>query len=123
MAEDFKPRPQNNDEYVQAEIPSAVEDPEGNALVLKHIMIHGPNWRATSPCWKNGSCSKRYPKPYNHQTRRGEDSYPIYRRRSPEMGGHKSHQEGRNETITSKWVVPHNMTLLKLINFHINVEI
>ena len=121
MTEESKPRPQNYDEYVQAEIPSANEDPEGNALVLKH-MIHGPNCRATSPCWKNGSCSKRYPKPYNHQTRCGEDSYPIYRR-SPEMGGQQSHQEGRNETITSKWVVPYNMTILKLFNSHINVEI
>lgn len=122
MEEESKPRPQNYDDFVQAEIPNKVEHPEEHELVLTH-MIHGPNCNSTSLCWKNGSCSKRYPKPYSDETRCGYDSYPIYRRRSPEMGGHQGYKEGRNEPITSKWVVPYNMTLLKLFNCHLNVEI
>ncbi|XP_076043746.1 uncharacterized protein LOC143026849 [Oratosquilla oratoria] len=60
MDEESKPRYQNYDDYVQAEIPSRDEDPEGYALVLKH-MIHGPNCNGASPCWRNESCSKRKP--------------------------------------------------------------
>ena len=86
---------------------------EGHQLVLQH-MIQGPYCTNRSPCWKDGRCSKRYPKHYNEHTRCGEDSYP-------EMGGH---QEGRpHQNITNEWVVPRNLWLLKLFKCHLNVEI
>ena len=118
-----KPRPQDFDRLVQAEIPDPPVDPELHELVLKH-MIHGPYCNNTTPCWKNGSCSKRFPKPFIERTRCGDDSYPLYRRRSPDMGGFQGHKRGRqNRPITSDWVVPYNAQLLKLLKCHINVEI
>ncbi|XP_059168222.1 uncharacterized protein LOC131950184 [Physella acuta] len=123
LDEETKPRPNVYDQYVQAEIPNPLEDAEGHALVLRH-MIHGPNCCVTSPCWKNGACSKRYPKSFAEHTMCGEDSYPVYRRRSVDMGGFFGYKEGREGTpITSEWVVPHNMQLLKIFNCHLNVEV
>ncbi|XP_078251965.1 uncharacterized protein LOC144591820, partial [Rhinoraja longicauda] len=118
-----KPRPRDVDRFVQAEIPDPQLDPELHGLVLKH-MIHGPYCNHTSQCWKNGRCSKRFPKPFIESTRCGDDSYPMYRRRSPDMGGFQGHQERRrHRPITSEWVVPYNAQLLKLFQCHLNVEI
>ncbi|XP_078280432.1 uncharacterized protein LOC144607444 [Rhinoraja longicauda] len=97
--------------------------PELHGLVLKH-MIHGPYCKHISQCWKNGRCNKRFPKPFIESTRCGDDSYPMYRRRSPDMGGFQGHQERRrHRPITSEWVVPYNAQLLKLFQCHLNVEI
>ncbi|XP_078251661.1 uncharacterized protein LOC144591268 isoform X1 [Rhinoraja longicauda] len=118
-----KPRPRDVDRFVQAEIPDPQLDPELHGLVLKH-MIHGPYCKHTSQCWKNGRCNKRFPKPFIESTRCGDDSYPMYRRRSPDMGGFQGHQERRrHRPITSEWVVPYNAQLLKLFQCHLNVEI
>ncbi|XP_076055107.1 uncharacterized protein LOC143033489 [Oratosquilla oratoria] len=61
MDEESKPRPQNYDDYVQAEIPSRNEDPEEYALVLKH-MIHGPNCNDASPMLEKWELFKEVPK-------------------------------------------------------------
>lgn len=87
-----KLRKQEYDKFVQAEIPDQNKDPENHELGLKH-MIHDPNCSNNSPCWKDGTWSKRYPKPFNVHALYGEDSYPVYRRRSPGMGGFEGHQE------------------------------
>ncbi|XP_078276218.1 uncharacterized protein LOC144605050 [Rhinoraja longicauda] len=118
-----KPRPRDVDRFVQAEIPDPLVDPELQGLVLKH-MIHGPYCKHTSACWKNGRCSKSFRKPFIESTRCGDDSYPMYRRRSMDMGGFQGHQEGRRDRpITSEWVVPYNAQLLKLFQCHMHVEI
>ncbi|XP_055521948.1 uncharacterized protein LOC129716088 [Leucoraja erinacea] len=123
LDEASKPRPQQYERFVQAEIPDPQADPELHKLVLKH-MIHGPFCKATSRCWKEGRCTKRFPKPFVESTMSGDDSYPLYRRRSPAMGGFQGHQEGRSlQTITSNWVVPYNAELLKAFKCHLNVEI
>ncbi|XP_055514228.1 uncharacterized protein LOC129710949 [Leucoraja erinacea] len=95
LDEASKPRPQQYERFVQAEIPDPQADPELHKLVLKH-MIHGPFCKATSRCWKEGRCTKRFPKPFVESTMYGDDSYPLCRRRSPAMGGFQGHQEGRS---------------------------
>uniref|UniRef100_UPI00358FCE54 uncharacterized protein n=1 Tax=Myxine glutinosa TaxID=7769 RepID=UPI00358FCE54 len=68
LDEASKPRPQDYDRFVQAEIPDPDEDPEGHRLVLKH-MIHGPYCSTATGCWKNGACRHRYPRSYAPYTR------------------------------------------------------
>jgi hypothetical protein len=61
---------------------------------------------------------KRYPKEFLEETRRGNDSYPEYRRRFDEPIS-----ISRNKSIDSRWVVPYNPWLLLKYDCHINVEI
>jgi hypothetical protein len=74
--------PEEYDSVVSAEIPNVQCEPHLHAAVLKH-MIHGPcgTLNHRSPCMKDGHCKKRYPKEFLNETRRGNDSYPQYRRR------------------------------------------
>ena len=56
----------------------------------------------------------------------GTDSYPEYRRRSPEDGGHTVVlREGtdREEILDNRRVVAHNVYLLMKYRCHINVEV
>ncbi|XP_032886792.1 uncharacterized protein LOC116979290 [Amblyraja radiata] len=123
LDEATKPGPNDFDRFVQAEIPDPQVAPELHELVLKHT-IHGLFCNHTSPCWKKGACSKKFPKPFIASTRCAHNSNALYRRRSPDMGGFLGHQEGRqHRPITSDCVVPYNAQLLKLFKCHINVEI
>ena len=95
--------------------------------VLTH-MIHGPCGaiNSKSPCMTNGVCTKRFPKPFQHETMVDEETaHPMYRRRSPEQGGQMAHITINSQVVTidNRWVVPYNPFLLCTFNCHINVEI
>ena len=107
----------NIDLYVIAEIPHPDEHPELHQLVVRH-MIHGP---CGPSCMIDGKCSKGFPKPFRLETEVAENSYPLYRRRSPEMGGHVA-VKGRR-VVTNQWVVPFNPWLLRQFTCHLNIEI
>ena len=78
---------------------------------------------------QDGHCGKRYPKQYMTETQLGTDSYPLYRRRSPDNGGQVSNNTMRiggsrvDQEIDNRWIVPYNKLLLRSMNCHCNVEL
>jgi hypothetical protein len=112
------PTPAIIDSYISAEIPDYTEDPLGYALV-EEFMVHGPcgKYNPNSPCMKNGVCSKHYPKEYNEETTIDGFGFPVYRRRN---NGRYVVKNGVH--LDNKWIMPHNMALLKMLQAHINVE-
>ncbi len=83
-------------------------------------MLHGPCGVAqkSTPCFRDGKCSKKFPKAFSAVTTTAEHGYPLYRRgdngRFVNVGGAK---------LDNRWVVPYNPYLLLKYNAHINVEI
>jgi len=69
----------------------------------------------------NGSCSKRYPRPFSKDTHTADDGYPQYRRRAPSDGGFSLEINGVK--IDNQWVVPYNPVLSRTFMAHINVEL
>ncbi|PWZ31935.1 putative ubiquitin-like-specific protease 1B [Zea mays] len=63
------------------------------------------------------SCKNHYPRPFSDTTLQGKDSYPIYRRRDDDRK-----ENVRGCELDNRWVVPYNPYLLRLFNYHINVE-
>ncbi|UYV64484.1 hypothetical protein LAZ67_3000923 [Cordylochernes scorpioides] len=121
-----KLRPTQIDSVICAEFPDPIQDPLLYNIVVKN-MIHGPcgEYNPVSPCMKNSSCSKKYPKQFLLETQTNENGYPLYRRRAPEAGGFtaKVRIRGREEvTIDNRWVVPYSPLLSKMFCAHINVE-
>ncbi|XP_067931940.1 uncharacterized protein [Watersipora subatra] len=122
-------RPEQVDCVISAEIPNRVEDPELFEIVTKH-MVHGPCGQLNpgSPCMKDGTCTKKYPKALIKDTVTGIDGYPLYRRRSADDGGFtKQHTlravgEAYEITLDNRWIVPYCPLLSKVFNAHINVE-
>ncbi|CAN6571616.1 unnamed protein product [Malus baccata var. baccata] len=115
----------NPDEYdriVRAEIPNKDIEPQLYNVVLKH-MIHGPCGihNPQSPCMKNGSCKRKYPKPFAPVTVQGNDSYPIYQRQGNRLLVSLDRQG--NIMVDNSWVIPYNPWLLLRYDCHINVEI
>lgn len=106
------------DSFIQVEIPDPQTDPLGYALVSEH-MIHGPcgTLNLSYPCMKNGSCSKFFPKSFRTESAIGKDGFALYKR--PDNG--RFIIKG-NIRLDNRWVVPHNIFLLKKYNAHINVE-
>ncbi|UYV75392.1 hypothetical protein LAZ67_13000113 [Cordylochernes scorpioides] len=114
------------DSVICAEFPDPIQDPLLYNILVKN-MIHGPcgEYNPVSPCMKNSSCSKKYPKQFLLETQTNENDYPLYRRRAPEAGGFtaKIKIRGREEvTIDNRWVVPYSPLLSKMFCAHINVE-
>ncbi|XP_073046401.1 uncharacterized protein [Primulina eburnea] len=109
------------DSIVRAEIPSQTEEPNLHKAVVHH-MIHGPcgSISPNCPCMVNGKCKKNFPKPFVEYTSRGNDSYPLYRRRE---GGQVSIPNNDDVFIDNGWVVPYNPWLLLKYDCHINVEV
>ena len=66
---------------------------------------------------KNGKCSKNYPKLFHSETSFDSDGYPLYWRRDNGIQVWKN-----NVQLDNRWVVPHNLTVLKKYQAHINVE-
>ena len=113
---------QEVDRLVCAELPDQNVHPQLFDVVTS-CMLHGVCGPG-SACFKDGRCSKNFPKPFRHQTSMGEDSYPLYRRRSPEDGGKTftKYVRGQGTVFDNRWVVPYNAYLLLCYNAHINVE-
>ncbi|CAG9765932.1 unnamed protein product [Ceutorhynchus assimilis] len=109
--------PEIVDRYISAEIPDFQEEPILHNIVLGN-MVHGPcgDWCLT----EEKTCSKNYPKQFREETTMDENGYPYYRRRNPGMSFKRSSD---GYVCDNRYVVPHNPTLLKLFNGHINVEV
>src|SRR5438128_2021603 len=69
------------------------------------------------PMHEEGKCSKFYPKDFGQHIVFSENGFAIYRRRST---GNFIRREQHN--LDNRWVVPHNLNLLKKYQAHINVE-
>ncbi|XP_055714384.1 uncharacterized protein LOC129808622 [Phlebotomus papatasi] len=115
--------PQQVDDCIRAEIPivndtSSRADKEYAKLVKRHMM-HGPCGAdlPSDRCWRDGRCSKKFPKEFHEATTFRTNGYPIYRRRD---NGASMMRDGRR--LDNRWVVPHNRYLLEVYNCHINVE-
>ncbi|XP_020970360.1 uncharacterized protein LOC107621388 [Arachis ipaensis] len=106
------------DEFICAELPNPLKFPALYNVVTKY-MIYGPcgRLRPSSPCMKDGKCSKFYPKRFVDQMRFDEDGYPIYRCRN--MG---VTVKINDVDIDNKFVVPYNPLLLMKYQAHINLE-
>lgn len=107
------------DEYISAELPDKDVDKEGFELVERH-MIHGPcgRMRPTSPCMDKEDCTKNYPKPLSDHTRIDKSGFVVYRRRADT----NALVVKGNIQLNNQFVVPHNLSLLKKYQAHINVE-
>jgi hypothetical protein len=110
--------PSDVDYDISAELPDPSVDPLGFSLV-QEFMLHGPCGDAnpSNACMKNGSCSKRYPKPYRSETSYDLDGYLLYRRHENGIVARKG-----SVNLDNRWVVPHNINDLKKYQCHINVE-
>ncbi|AQK41222.1 hypothetical protein ZEAMMB73_Zm00001d024457 [Zea mays] len=111
--------PDQYDTVISAELPDKNRFPELFDMVVKHMM-HGPcgHLNMQNTCMKNGSCKCHYPRLFGETTLQGKDSYPIYRRRDD---GQKVRVRGHD--LDNRWVVPYNPTLLRMYDYHINVEV
>ncbi|CAN7120710.1 unnamed protein product, partial [Brassica rapa subsp. narinosa] len=107
------------DQYISAELPNKETDREGFELVERHMM-HGPcgRDRPKSPCMEKGECTKNYPKSYSDNTRIDKSGFVVYKRRADE----RSSVLKGDTTIGNQYVVPHNLSLLKKYQAHINIE-
>ncbi|XP_060212641.1 uncharacterized protein LOC132640178 [Lycium barbarum] len=84
-------------------------------------MMHGPcgTLNPTNSCMKKkGYCKFKYHKSYANETSKGQNSYPIYRRRDT-----GKFVKIRAQYLDNSWVVPYNPYLLSKFNCHINVEV
>ena len=125
---DDKPRQDQIDDCVSAEVPDPEADPELHAIVSTK-MVHGPcgalNPRAA--CMRDGACSKKFPKSFQRETVVPERGYPLYQRTAPEDGGFTTEprrQRGADaHRLDSRWVVPYNPFLLRALKAHVNVEV
>ena len=113
--------PDQIDSCIRAELPDETEDPVLFQIVSRH-MLHGPcgTLNPSSPCMKDGMCTKRYPRQFVQDTQTGRDGYPLYRRRNPQQGGFTV-TKGQVE-YDNRWVVPYCPLLSRIFNAHINVE-
>jgi len=83
-----KIQPDEINYIIVAELPDKEEDPALLDIMIKS-MTHGlcGQGNITSPCMKNGICSKKYPRRFVSETQTGEDGYPVYRHRDVNNGG------------------------------------
>ncbi|CAN6931205.1 unnamed protein product [Brassica oleracea] len=104
---------------ISAELPNKTDDPVWFALVERHMM-HGPcgKDRPSSPCMSNQVCSKKYPRRYTDSTTIDKSGYIIYRRRQEDPN---FVLEGKTR-LDNRFVIPHNIDILKKYESHINVE-
>jgi hypothetical protein len=112
------PAPNDINKIISAEIPDPVNASELYNLVKTHMM-HGPCGVGTTnpPCYKDGKCSKYYPKKFQPTTVVDQDGYPVYRRRD---NGYTIEKNGI--FMDNRNVVPHNPQLLLKYHAHINME-
>lgn len=105
------------DQYITAELPDIVSEPELYDIVMK-TMVHGPcNVNNPNlPCIQNGTCIKKFPKCFSEKTSIIGGEYPIYQRRSNVKTIYK------NKSIDNSWIIPYNKYLTKKYACHINVE-
>ena len=75
----------------------------------------------------DGHCSKRYPAQYITETHLRADSYPLYRKKSPNSGRKVSNINTRkgdsrvDQEIDNRWIIPHSILLLRSTICHCSV--
>ncbi|XP_020970164.1 uncharacterized protein LOC107620407, partial [Arachis ipaensis] len=119
MSNEFKPQtPDDIDKHITAEIPDENERPNLHRAI-QNYMVHGPcgPYNKNSPCMKNGSCSKFYPKEFRQRTLIDEAGFSKYRRTDNGRTVKK-----RECVLDNKFIVPYNLELLLKFGCHINVE-
>ncbi|XP_057292374.1 uncharacterized protein LOC130619401 [Hydractinia symbiolongicarpus] len=91
------------DSLICARIPDQNQDAELYDII-KSCIIHGPcgHLNNTSPCMKEGECTKHFPKQSNEGTVINVDDYPMYHR--PDNG---RTVRIRNFDVDNRWVVPY----------------
>jgi hypothetical protein len=106
---EYEITPEIIDTWISAEIPDPIQDPLGYVLISEHMM-HGPcgELNEKCPCMKKGKCSKYYPKEFHDETNFTDNSFTQYRRRDT-----KIYIRRDNHNLDNRWVVPHNLLLLK----------
>ncbi|XP_028071847.1 uncharacterized protein LOC114274174 [Camellia sinensis] len=107
------------DKLVCAEFPDPKDDPM-LFETIKCCMVHGSCGARNpqAPCMENGRCTKKYPRAFTETTIMDQDGYPIYRRRN-----NGQVHTVRGQEVDNRDVIPYNAYLLKLFNYHINVEV
>lgn len=81
--------------------------------------MHGPcgKDRPFSPCMENGICAKKFPREFVTHTKMNESGYVLYQRR------HNDRFVMKGKTrLDNRFVVPHNLQILRKYKAHINVE-
>ncbi|CAN1250926.1 ATP-dependent DNA helicase PIF1 [Linum perenne] len=118
LREDLKKK-QYFGRYVAAELPDPELDPVGYVAVTK-FMIHGPcgHDHPSSPCMKEGHCSKFFPKSYATETTFDDNGYVTYRRRQTDITAVKA-----GTILDNRYVVPYHRELLIKYQAHMNVEV
>ncbi|CAN1142589.1 ATP-dependent DNA helicase PIF4 [Linum perenne] len=118
LREDLKKK-QYFGRYVAAELPDPELDPVGYVAVTK-FMIHGPcgHDHPSSPCMKEGHCSKIFPKSYATETTFDDNGYVTYRRRQTGITAVKA-----GTILDNRYVVPYHRELLIKCQAHMNVEV
>ncbi|CAN1173376.1 hypothetical protein LINPERHAP2_LOCUS30637 [Linum perenne] len=111
--------PDKVNNIISAELPDPEIDPVGYATVTK-FMMHGPCGcdHPTSPCMKEGRCSKFYPKSFTSETTFDENGYVTYRRRQTGITAVKG-----GVILDNLSVIPYHRDLLVKYQAHMNVEI
>ncbi|CAN1250922.1 ATP-dependent DNA helicase PIF1 [Linum perenne] len=104
---------------ISAELPDPELDPVGYVAVTK-FMIHGPcgHDHPSSPCMKEGHCSKFFPKSYATETTFDDNGYVTYRRRQTDITAVKA-----GTILDNRYVVPYHRELLIKYQAHMNVEV
>ncbi|CAN1142588.1 ATP-dependent DNA helicase PIF1 [Linum perenne] len=104
---------------ISAELPDPELDPVGYVAVTK-FMIHGPcgHDHPSSPCMKEGHCSKIFPKSYATETTFDDNGYVTYRRRQTGITAVKA-----GTILDNRYVVPYHRELLIKCQAHMNVEV
>ena len=100
-----------------------IPDPNLHPLLHKTVttcMLHGCD---PQKCFKDGKCSKNFPKAFCAETTFREDGYPELAR--PDNGRtHTVHRPGKPPcTFDNRHVVPYNPFLSAKYDCHINVEV
>jgi hypothetical protein len=118
LTDTSEPTPEFIDSFISAQIPDPSVDPLAYALVAEH-MVHGQCgvYNLKSSCIKNGKCSKNYPKDFHEATTVDESGFAIYKR----PNNHRFVIKG-GVKLDNRWIVPHNIELLKKYDAHINTE-
>jgi len=99
--------PEDIDAVVSAELPDPSTYPKLYVTVTECNM-HGPCGLSSAanmqpPCYKDGVCSKRFPKEFNPITTIAGNGYPQYAQRDDRRDVHV-----RGAVLDNRWVVPYN---------------
>lgn len=116
-----KVQPDSIDAIISAKIPDKQQDPILHNIFIKN-MIHGSCGfhNHASPYMKENICSKKYPKHFISEKQYGDNSYPTYRRMSPDNGGNRViiRVKGTEMSVNNRWVFPYN-SMLSRLSMHI----